>query len=831
MKKKSDINSGLNFRLANETNTGINSIASKVVNLTSRIMIVLLLCVGSVFTFTTMMNVKMKDWIIYAVAIVASVIFTVIYRYSKRKWPVFVVSLAAVILAGLCLFNFSQKGVTAIYDCTVKSIYDAMYWTAPDPILKWHESYAANTTYCISLLTVLVSSAAAYFSVARTQFIGAFLVTFPLFEIGAAFGCVPNHFAFAVLVGGWGAMLTLHISNRQRNVIKNKSGTSKKIQKQFAYKNKTEKFGGSAVAVSVSVILVFSIISNILTSNGFSRSDKLNQFRENFKETVLNSVDLITGIDHDASLKDGRLYELGDRKVKNRHYATLEIPDIDQEIYLKGYVGSVYTGSSWETFSDDKFKEIDSVKSYLNSVGVTLPTATGDVLDSYNGGQKLKYGEFKLFDLRRDKDYMYIQSGAVSNVEFKPYQDYKTVTEKDEYSYTAYYEPYSFVNIPYCVVNGSSEYITQWKNYVSFVEQNYTLLPEGIDDVARLGQQFRGNDVYEIVDMVRAFLSENTQYSDMVQKLPNGKEFVSYFIFEKGVGYSPHYATAAAVMLRALGIPTRYVEGYYISEAQVNEAKAVNGKKTVELTDGNQHAWIEIFDADYGWIPVEVTNGHYDESFSKMMQQNQDAAQNNKNNKDSSKKDDTQGSSEKKEDEANNNNQQDGGDDAENKVESPDETVEVATDTFIKQDIFTYLLIILATLVLIIIVTALVFIIRRAKIIKKRTKIFNSTDYRRQVILGFELLIGILKFKGVDIDNAYSYEQLRETIKENCPEDINVDLDRLFEIYEKALFSKLLITEEYASLVLDFVDDFGYDLYINSTLGVRLKIKYVKVLL
>ena len=59
-----------------------------------------------------------------------------------------------------------------------------------------------------------------------------------------------------------------------------------------------------------------------------------------------------------------------------------------------------------------------------------------------------------------------------------------------------------------------------------------------------------------------------------------------------------HFASAAALLLRLVGIPTRYVAGY------VADIPA-SGKANVP--DSNAHAWVEVYLDGYGWEPVEVT--------------------------------------------------------------------------------------------------------------------------------------------------------------------------------------------------------------------------------
>ncbi len=77
-----------------------------------------------------------------------------------------------------------------------------------------------------------------------------------------------------------------------------------------------------------------------------------------------------------------------------------------------------------------------------------------------------------------------------------------------------------------------------------------------------------------------------------------------------GSGYSVHYATAAALMLRYFGVPARYVEGYFLSAEEAGRYAA--GERIV-LTERNAHAWAEYYLDGVGWIPFETTPGYTDD--------------------------------------------------------------------------------------------------------------------------------------------------------------------------------------------------------------------------
>ena len=70
------------------------------------------------------------------------------------------------------------------------------------------------------------------------------------------------------------------------------------------------------------------------------------------------------------------------------------------------------------------------------------------------------------------------------------------------------------------------------------------------------------------------------------------------FLFNGKTGYCEQYASSMAVMLRAIGIPTRveigFTDGYVSGDHRV-------------ITAQDAHAWDEVFFPDYGWITFDPT--------------------------------------------------------------------------------------------------------------------------------------------------------------------------------------------------------------------------------
>lgn len=129
----------------------------------------------------------------------------------------------------------------------------------------------------------------------------------------------------------------------------------------------------------------------------------------------------------------------------------------------------------------------------------------------------------------------------------------------------------------------------------------YLQLPEGLSRrVLSLSAELAlGRSQAQAARTMASYLRLSYEYKLDAEAPPEGAEFVDFFLFESGVGYCTYFATALAVLLRAAGIPSRYVEGYYLADLDDE------GEGLVRNSDA--HAWVEAYLDGMGWTTLEAT--------------------------------------------------------------------------------------------------------------------------------------------------------------------------------------------------------------------------------
>lgn len=122
------------------------------------------------------------------------------------------------------------------------------------------------------------------------------------------------------------------------------------------------------------------------------------------------------------------------------------------------------------------------------------------------------------------------------------------------------------------------------------------------DQIEKYVLQFDEFDtVGEAVKFVEDYFSVGYKYTLHPGEVLYGEDEVEKFLFERRTGYCTHFASAAIMIFRTVGIPARLAQGYMVS------GNRISPDEITSVYDSNAHAWVEIYVNGEGWVPIDVT--------------------------------------------------------------------------------------------------------------------------------------------------------------------------------------------------------------------------------
>jgi transglutaminase-like putative cysteine protease len=149
----------------------------------------------------------------------------------------------------------------------------------------------------------------------------------------------------------------------------------------------------------------------------------------------------------------------------------------------------------------------------------------------------------------------------------------------------------------------------------------YTALPASVPGgLVGFAEPLRAVDDRRVPAALAEMLSASFTYSldlDSRDRSPErdrppggGWDTLSGFLLRSKKGYCVHFATAAAVLFRLRGIPSRYVSGFLVRvplEGEPSPGSRGDGRAVVHITGFHSHAWVEVWFPETGWVPFEAT--------------------------------------------------------------------------------------------------------------------------------------------------------------------------------------------------------------------------------
>lgn len=441
----------------------------------------------------------------------------------------------------------------------ISDLYDRGYGWG---ILRWSDREFTDATLALCVLgSVLAALICAIVTAGEFGWLGVLIGALPLAACMVLTDTVPAVWClFLLLLGLLLVLLTQRV--RGRDARQGNRLTAMLM-----------------VPVSLGLVLLFVLVPRE-GYRGQELAQKLEELVQSWFEDPLEQVEVSQsplypdagGEDLDATLV--RLGAVGPKDEKWSLIMKVKAQETGY-IYLRGCTYNTYLGTTWTNTEGENLWPYEAYENNGKHFQVKINTHKlhGILYDTYVPLQQADRENGRQENTQGITEYTVDYLGQVTYDASWEEIDHSAVLTQQETS--------KYLYLPWEASN--------WATMVLRYHVEYGEVPTNAGDAWRLANK--------IVDYVR----DSADYDLNTPQMPEGEtDFASWFMDESDTGYCVHFATAAAVLLREAGIPSRYVTGYLV--------RAVEGE-TVTVRAKEAHAWVECYIAGIGWVAMEPTPG------------------------------------------------------------------------------------------------------------------------------------------------------------------------------------------------------------------------------
>lgn len=564
--------------------------SSKILTALAAVLISMTMCTGFTLMTGTTFGIDISVARLVILSLITALVYTAVF-YLNKRWISFGALISAPVIFTCCVaFNwFDVK----------KGIYAFLYYIKLYVFLWLPGDYAEDPDGGRTILALiaaynLIAISITVFVLMKRRWIPVALLPFaPLFFFSVTNTDVSPKQA-PCLIAGAGLIMVL-LSNAFR-------------------KKKQTTYAGMLILLMIPVFAFMFILGGIFPQNKYNK-DKL---ATNILIELRDAVDRAAGRDNPV------------RDIIERALNGFENTDFDDSFDAISPLYSSPTNlSRVGPFNPSTTEILKVYRSNNPSYSGRAPCYAGNVLylkvesSDHYANNTLTSTKIKGSVYARDAEpvketaqygiaVMPLKSSSVDIVPYYTdhyYIDNPITTKLNPYNYThERITGYASANVPVRTGNIYSQNYLERYVYKTCLEVPYATdralinggnLPDWYLDVyygrATMSDAEKVRKVTEFVRSLHPY-DINTDYP------PQGADFVSWFVNDANSGICVHYAVSSMVLLRMIGIPSRYVRGY------VDQNSGIDKESTIYASQA--HAWFEVFNPEYGWVMGDATPGY-----------------------------------------------------------------------------------------------------------------------------------------------------------------------------------------------------------------------------
>ena len=407
-------------------------------------------------------------------------------------------------------------------------------------------------------------------------------LTLPPYVIPFYFDCSPDLIYILFLLAGYLTVAILQSGN-----------VREKLSKQMRYALPLTVVVTVLIVRTISFILPEMMYRNVVPKNAVKESseEEMIQFAQYGMMALFRRASIGAGVSGGRLSKGAAVMPTYETVLKVRY-----TPYDYQTVYLKAFTGKNYLGDRWtqagRILPDDSIMIMSLIKR-KDSYEVAED-------EQYSGNALQGRGIMEVERMNEDDPYEYL-----------PYYTDVAATRRQRNISSYTYYPAVSQSI---VVTGAAD-----DAYLDVPLSCWTAVAKTCEEA-----NFSGTEE-EIAAQIVSFFQDNYAYTLRPGFYTGNPDYITHFLTESKKGYCAHFASAATMLFRQMGIPARYVEGYAFSYQEVVEGATLvedaeysdyydgyaplgeTALVEIELPDSYAHAWVEIYVENKGWIVVDPT--------------------------------------------------------------------------------------------------------------------------------------------------------------------------------------------------------------------------------
>jgi len=638
-------------------------------------LIIFMVCFGTVAGFADAFSLNYNKGTLMLFTLLASALISLLYVRKKFFYIGYFVLLILFTVELMRYYLYANSGFQAIMN-TVREAYGDFF--SMTVVRKAEEHFAnRNLTITIALIFITVFLIIMYnITVSRyMNFAETFGISFIILEIPMYIGYKPPVYAIVLILAGTVCTGVLQKGAFNRVTVPGKNSPDYIKDKLFKTFHYTTRGSSKGILIAIGFSLVFSlavilpglpVIDRSIgeTEENSAKSaidDYVKIFIQNGFYGFFNRYDSLNGLSRGA---------LGGVSSVNPDFRTdivvRYVPYDEGTLYLRGFKGIGYKGMNWTPYATYYQDDAKRLFSSTQDSGITLSSDMVTEMDE--AYERALYGENT--DAFMHIDYVDESFGMAVIPYFTQTKDMTEGAKSTDIpkngddpvavildSYDIQFRPLVMKNGLYEVLGNEislseREAVSSafsWKDEKGEIEYNNYIngvcrfvpstLKEYLQDFIKAHDNLgikrnvtASDDASKINEYrlnacraVESMFFAEYPYSLSPGKTPTNEDFVRYFLEVQKRGYCSHFASAGVMLLRTLGIPARYCEGYCIPESLLKEEGVRiegNGEEwleveslsdpekkifSVEVSDYYAHAWVEVYLEGIGFVPYEVT--------------------------------------------------------------------------------------------------------------------------------------------------------------------------------------------------------------------------------